>query len=61
MILSSFMRNRPRFPEVARDLAILSHLNSVSGIELLGGGAAACPSLFLVCSLWRSPPVGPNK
>lgn len=61
MVFSSFVRNWPWFLEVARALALLSHFNSVSGIELLGDWATACSSLFLACSLWRSPPVGPKE
>lgn len=34
MILSSFMCNLSLFLQVARGLAILNHLNSISGTEL---------------------------
>lgn len=51
MTLSSFMHNLLLFLVVARDLAILSHLNSVSGIELMVGWLIL---IFLGWSSWRS-------
>lgn len=44
--INFFMLSLPFFPEVARGLAILKHLNSVSGIKVVVGWFTAGSSLI---------------